>query len=40
MILEKVYRKQVLPLLEQGPMSIAMKVPCSIRPSIRSSARS
>ncbi len=26
MILEKVYRKQVLPLLEQGPMSIAMKV--------------
>ena len=27
MILEKVYRKQVLPLLEQGPMSIAMKVP-------------
>ena len=27
MILEKVYRKQVLPLLEKGPMSIAMKVP-------------
>ncbi len=27
MILEKVYRKQVLPLLEKGPMSIAMKIP-------------
>lgn len=27
LILEKVYRKQVLPLLEQGPMSIAMKIP-------------
>lgn len=27
MILEKVYRKQVLPMLEKGPMSIAMKVP-------------
>ena len=27
MILEKVYRKQVLPLLEKGPMSIAVKVP-------------
>ena len=27
MILEKVYRKQVLPLLEKGPMSIAVKIP-------------
>lgn len=27
MILEKVYRKQVLPLLEKGHMSIAMKIP-------------
>ena len=27
MILEKIYRKQVLPLLEKGPMSIAMKSP-------------
>ena len=27
MILEKVYRKQVQPMLEKGPMSIAMKVP-------------
>ena len=27
LILEKIYRKQVLPLLEQGPMSIAMKIP-------------
>ena len=27
LILEKVYRKQVLPLLEKGPMSIAMKIP-------------
>ncbi len=27
MILEKVYRKQVLPLLEQGRVSIAMRVP-------------
>ncbi|HBX90324.1 AMP-binding protein [Alistipes sp.] len=27
MILEKVYRRQVLPLLEKGPMSIAMKIP-------------
>ncbi|WP_418992245.1 AMP-binding protein [Alistipes sp.] len=27
MILEKVYRKQVLPLLEKKPMSIAMKLP-------------
>ena len=27
MILEKVYRKQVLPMLEKGPMSIAMKIP-------------
>jgi len=27
LILEKVYRKQVQPLLEKGPMSIAMKVP-------------
>lgn len=27
MILEKVYRKQVLPLLEKGPMSVAMKIP-------------
>lgn len=27
LILEKIYRKQVLPLLEKGPMSIAMKSP-------------
>ena len=27
MILEKVYRKQVMPMLEKGPMSIAMKIP-------------
>ena len=27
LILEKIYRKQVLPLLEKGPMSIAMKIP-------------
>ncbi len=27
LILEKVYRKQVQPMLEQGPMSIAMKIP-------------
>lgn len=27
LILEKVYRKQILPLLEKGPMSIAMKIP-------------
>lgn len=27
LILEKVYRKQVLPLLEKGPMSLAMKIP-------------
>ena len=27
MILEKIYRKQVLPLLEKVPMSIAMKIP-------------
>lgn len=27
MILEKIYRKQVLPMLEKGPMSIAMKIP-------------
>ncbi len=27
LILEKVYRKQVLPLLEQGPMSFAVKIP-------------
>ena len=27
MILEKIYRKQVLPLLEKGPMSIAVKIP-------------
>lgn len=27
MILEKVYRKQVLPMLEKGPMSIAAKIP-------------
>lgn len=27
LILEKVYRKQVLPMLEKGPMSIAMKIP-------------
>lgn len=27
MILDKIYRKQVLPLLEKGPMSIAVKIP-------------
>ncbi len=27
MILEKVYRKQVLPMMEKGPMSIAAKIP-------------
>ncbi len=27
MILEKIYRKQVLPMLEKGPMSIAAKIP-------------
>ncbi len=27
MILEKIYRKQVQPMLEKGPMSIAMKIP-------------
>ncbi len=27
MILEKVYRKQVIPMLEKGPMSIAVKIP-------------
>ena len=27
LILEKVYRKQVLPMLEKGPMSIAVKIP-------------
>ncbi len=27
LILEKVYRKQVMPMLEQGPMSIAVKIP-------------
>ncbi len=27
MILEKVYRKQVMPMLEKGPMSIAAKIP-------------
>ncbi|MBO5350561.1 MAG: AMP-binding protein [Alistipes sp.] len=27
LILDKIYRKQILPMLEQGPMSIAMKVP-------------
>lgn len=38
MILEKIYRKQVLPLLEKGPMSIAMKIPLlgsAIRSAIR-----
>lgn len=27
MVLEKIYRKQVQPMLEQGPMSVAMKIP-------------
>jgi len=27
LILEKVYRKQIMPMLEQGPMSIAVKIP-------------
>ena len=27
LILEKVYRKSILPMLEQGPMSIAMRIP-------------
>jgi long-chain acyl-CoA synthetase len=27
LILEKIYRKSILPMLEQGPMSIAMRIP-------------
>ncbi len=27
LILEKVYRKQIMPMLEEGPMSIAVKIP-------------
>ena len=27
MLLEKIYRKQIIPLLEKGPLSIAMKLP-------------
>ena len=27
LVLEKVYRKQIMPMLEKGPMSIAMKIP-------------
>ncbi len=27
LILEKIYRRQILPMLEKGPMSIAMKIP-------------
>ena len=27
LVLEKVYRKMIMPMLEQGPMSIAMKIP-------------
>ena len=27
LILEKIYRKQILPMLEKGPMSIAMRIP-------------
>ena len=27
LILEKIYRKMIMPMLEQGPMSIAMKIP-------------
>lgn len=38
LILEKIYRKQVLPLLEQGPMSLAMKIPL-LNTAIRSVIR-
>ena len=39
MILEKVYRKSILPLLEKGPMSIAMRIPL-INTAIYSTIRS
>lgn len=39
LILEKVYRKSILPLLEKGPMSIAMKIPL-INTAIYSTIRS
>ena len=39
LILEKVYRKSILPLLEQGPMSIAMRIPL-INTAIYSTIRS
>ena len=30
LVLEKVYRKMIMPMLEKGPMSIAMKIPLTI----------
>ncbi len=39
LILEKIYRKQVLPALEKGPVSIAMKIPL-LNTAIYSSIRS
>ena len=39
LILEKIYRKQVLPMLEKGPLSIAMKIPL-LNTAIYSSIRS
>jgi len=39
LVLEKVYRKSILPLLEKGPMSIAMKIPL-INTAIYSTIRS
>ena len=39
LILEKVYRKSILPLLEKGPMSIAMRIPL-INTAIYSTIRS
>lgn len=39
LVLEKVYRKSILPLLEKGPMSIAMKIPF-INTAIYSTIRS
>ena len=39
MILEKVYRKSILPMLEKGPMSIAMRIPL-INTAIYSTIRS
>ena len=39
LVLEKVYRKSILPLLEKGPMSIAMKIPF-VNTAIYSTSRS